>query len=182
MKIPARGFTLVELLVVLAIMAIVGVFTLANYKSFGEDQKLKSAVLNIQSLLRQAQTNATANVKCDTSTDVLYGATWMVTFDNTTTFRLQCTNDRSNIYSQKTSQPDPNDPNITMQVDPSLNCPDSGQIFSITFAPLSGKIEFRDFMYREMPNCTSIIINLRNRGIPNPRSLKIERGGRIYGQ
>ncbi len=175
MKISARGFTLVELLVVLAIMAIVGVFTLANYKSFGEDQKLKSAVLDIQSLLRQAQTNATTNVKCDTG----YGARWMVTFVDATTFNLQCTENSSDIWLKKSSKLGSN---ITMQVDPSLNCPDSGQIFSIAFAPLSGKIEFLNYMYREMPNCTSIIITLRNRIIPNPRSLKIEQGGRIYGR
>ena len=40
-----KGFTLVELMVVIAIMAIVGTFAIANYRSFGEDKDLENAVL-----------------------------------------------------------------------------------------------------------------------------------------
>ena len=36
---PADGFTLVELLVVITIMGLVGVYALSNYNTFGEEQK-----------------------------------------------------------------------------------------------------------------------------------------------
>ena len=82
----ASGFTLVELLVVITIMAITGVFAFANFGSFGEDQKLKSAVQDVQSLIRQAQSNASTNTKCSTG----YSATWQVNFENATTVKLEC--------------------------------------------------------------------------------------------
>lgn len=59
-----KGFTLIELLVVIVIMAILGAFTIANYKSFGQDKELESIALDIQSLIRVAQTNATTGKKC----------------------------------------------------------------------------------------------------------------------
>lgn len=58
------GFTLIELLVVIAIIAIIGTFAIANYRSFGQDKELESAALDIQSLIRVAQTNATTGKKC----------------------------------------------------------------------------------------------------------------------
>lgn len=59
-----HGFTLIELLVVIAIMAIIGTFAIANYRSFGQDKELVSIALDIQSLVRVAQTNATTGKKC----------------------------------------------------------------------------------------------------------------------
>lgn len=60
----ARGFTLIELLVVIVIMSILGTFAIANYRSFGQDKELESIALDIQSLVRVAQTNATTGKKC----------------------------------------------------------------------------------------------------------------------
>lgn len=62
------GFTLVELLVVLSIMAILGVVAFANFGTLREDQALKGAAFDAQSQLRVAQTNATANLKCSEQT------------------------------------------------------------------------------------------------------------------
>ena len=63
-----KGYTLVEVLVVIAIMAILGTTGYANYISFSSNQILTDGVNKIQSLLRAAQTNATASVIHNNST------------------------------------------------------------------------------------------------------------------
>lgn len=85
-KAVQNAFTLVELLVVITILGIIGAYTISNYRSFGEEQKLKSAALDIQSLLRQAQINATTGVKCNNSP----AKGWRVYFTSTTALDLQC--------------------------------------------------------------------------------------------
>lgn len=167
------GFTLIELLVVIAIIAVIGVYTLANFRSFGEDQNLKNAVLEIQSQLRTAQTNATANVVCNTQ----YGATWKVAYINTTTINLNCL-ESATSFTKKTLKLDEKDPNLLIQSvsgTPPLSCP-TALPFTISFDPLTGKIGFGD------PRCTSLSIILQNSKTGTTKSFTIEQGGRIYGQ
>lgn len=169
MKFSALGFTLVELLVVIAIMAIVGVFTLANYRSFGEDQNLKNAVLDIQSLLRQTQTNATTNVICQSQ----YSATWQIVFLNATTINSTCTEPSASVILKKTLQLGPN---IQIQtVAGSSSCP-AVFPFTVNFSLLSGKMDFG------VANCTLLTITLRNSQTNSTKDLTLEAGGRIYGQ
>ena len=59
-----KGFTLVELLLVMAVMAVVSVVTFTNYKAFREDQDLKKGMGQIQTVLRNAQTNASTRTRC----------------------------------------------------------------------------------------------------------------------
>lgn len=87
-KTVPNGFTLIELLVVIAIMAVVGTFTLANFSDFGKDKELQNAALDIQSLLRTAQTNALASVKCGNDT----ASNWFVEFTPPSTINLKCNN------------------------------------------------------------------------------------------
>ncbi|MBI2196753.1 prepilin-type N-terminal cleavage/methylation domain-containing protein [Candidatus Daviesbacteria bacterium] len=164
-----RGFTLIELLVVIAIMGLVGAFTLANYRSFGEDQNLKNALLDVQSILRTAQTNATANVKCDTQ----YGATWTVEFSSTTNINLKCTEPQASATLKKSSSLGSN---IEIQsiTGTGSNCP-SGLPFQIAFASLKRQADLGN------ANCASVTIIIKNnKGAV--KSLVIEQGGRIYEQ
>lgn len=62
--LTTKGFTLIELLVAITVMAIVGVFAMANFRSFGQDKELENAALDIQSQIRVAQTNASTNLTC----------------------------------------------------------------------------------------------------------------------
>lgn len=167
----ACGFTLIELLVVIAIMGILGVAALSNYRSFGEDQNLKNAVLDIQTDLRLAQTNATSNTKCVSG----FGATWQVEFADSETINLKCTEPASPPALQKTISLNPS---IVLKypiTGVGANCP-SLPPFSISFDSLTGKIGFGD------PGCTSLTITLQNTKTSNTKSLTIEQGGRIYGQ
>jgi len=173
---PKSGFTLIELLVVIAIMAIVGVFTLANYKSFGEDQNLKNAVLDIQSQLRTAQTNATTNVKCNT----LFGATWQVKFTDTKTTNLNCQEPQPPLLVPKKTLTLGTNIAIQSVSGTGSSCP-SALSFTINFAPVSGKISIKDNT-RDYPNCTLLTITLKNTKTNSTKALVIEKGGRIYAQ
>ncbi|MDO8573518.1 MAG: prepilin-type N-terminal cleavage/methylation domain-containing protein [Candidatus Daviesbacteria bacterium] len=173
MRKSAYGFTLVELLVVIAVMALISTVVLANYRSFGEDQKLKNAVLDIQSQLRSAQTNATTNIKCKTKT----ADYWRISIFGQTDIRLRCIefNPFPNIVDKKLTL----DPNIqidSVSGNPAAFCP-SVLSFDITFAPLTGKITLGS-----TTNCTSLTVTLKNTKTGNTKSLVIEQGGRIYAQ
>lgn len=80
------GFTLIELLVVITIMALVGAYALSNFGSFGKDQKLKNDALDVLSLLRLAQSNATSGLKCQSQPAL----NWRVEFTDTSTIDLKC--------------------------------------------------------------------------------------------
>ena len=72
----SSGFTLIELLVVMTIVAILGVGAFVNFKDFTQNQTLKKSLSQVQSLLRLAQANSTANVLCQTQS----GVDWTVYF------------------------------------------------------------------------------------------------------
>lgn len=155
-KSVPNAFTLVELLVVIAIMGMIGTFVLANYRSFGEDQKLKNASLDIQSLLRQAQTNATANVKCDTNS----GALWQVEYADNRTINLKCQELPASSILKKTL---PLGANIEIQ----SICGSYPLVLS--FDPVSGKV-----------NPGSCTVTLENSKTGSTKSFTIEQGGSIH--
>lgn len=80
------GFTLIELMVVISILALLAVGFFVNFKSFGEDAALKNTASDIQSALRLAQSNATTGVKCGNNG----GASWYIQFNGRSTFNLRC--------------------------------------------------------------------------------------------
>lgn len=166
-KSVPNAFTLIELLVVISIIAVIGIYALSNYRTFGEDKKLNNSVLDVISLLRQAQTNAATNVICA-------GGTWQVKFADTKTINLKC----STSPVAKTLQLDQNIL-ISLVSGNHLNCPAvPPPSFAITFETLTGKINLVN------PNCTALTVTLTNNTNTNTntKSLIIEQGGRIYAQ
>lgn len=167
---------MIELLVVISIMAVIGVFIVANYRSFGEDQKLKNAVLDIQSLIRQAQANATTNLKCNTQSN----AVWQVEYNNATTINLKCQEPSASPITKKTLTLGANI-EIQSVSEEGTGCPSAPPFASpfptISFAPLTGKITLGSD-----ERCTSLTITVRNNKISTDKSLTVEKGGRIYAQ
>lgn len=182
------GFGLIELLVVMAIMAIISAYTFANYRSFGEDEYLKNKVLDIQSMLRLAQSSATANAICNTNTEE-YGAIWRVAFsiDAQKSINLRCQRipcpigQTCPITLKKTIVPGadlriqtirPTDPAVSPD-----KCPQALPL-QIHFAPLTGKLSF--FPDGAYPQCQSLTMTYINNNTSNAKSLIIETGGNIY--
>lgn len=161
------GFTLIELVVVITITAVIGVYALANYNRFGGDQNLNNAVLDAVSLLRQAQTNASTNVICS-------NGTWQVIFATTKTLNLQCSTSASPL---KVLQLDKDDPNISISAVSGSSCPTMPPFtaFTISFTSLNGNANVGSFA-----SCTSLRITLNNSQTTSTKDLLIEQGGRIY--
>ena len=66
-----RGFTLIELIIVVTVILVISVVTLLNYNSYTDRQRVKQAGLTLRSDLRLAQTKATSAQKpfiCDETT------------------------------------------------------------------------------------------------------------------
>ncbi|TSC87427.1 MAG: Uncharacterized protein G01um10147_604 [Microgenomates group bacterium Gr01-1014_7] len=72
-----RGYTLIELLIVMLIMSIIGVTGYVNYKDYAIRKETEKALGQIQTILRLAQTNATTSTVCNG----LGGASWSVQFE-----------------------------------------------------------------------------------------------------
>lgn len=167
MRKSAHGFTLVELLVVITIMGLAGVYTLSNYSTFGEEQKLKNAALDIQSLLKQAQANSASNLKCQNQDNV----GWQVVFTNNTSLDLKCRNS-SGIQPVK-NFPLPGSGNITI----------SGFTLGGATCSWGNAVEFAPLYGTMTSTCGSgtITITLSNSKLPGrTKSLMVEQGGRIY--
>ena len=67
--ISSRGFSLVELLVVISIIAIVSAVGITGYISYSRAQTLKSGVDDVASLLLTARSNAVTQLKPTATTD-----------------------------------------------------------------------------------------------------------------
>ncbi len=72
------GFTLVELLVVIAMIAIISVIVAVNFNGNREEQFLQRELLKLQSTIKLAQANASSSVVCQ---DLGGGASWKLTVD-----------------------------------------------------------------------------------------------------
>lgn len=179
-KTVPNAFTLVELLVVIAIMAIIGAYTLSNYASFGEDQKLKNAVLDVVSLLRQAQTNATAKAICQNKdTDAswyiaILGGSGLVPVIN-----LSCEEPSGLTVSKRRL-------NLSSDIQVSAisgnhgSCPTVPGSVQVLFASANGQAKFRKSGNISV-DCTLLTVTLRNKK-GSTQELKIEQGGRVYAQ
>lgn len=80
-----KGFSLIELMVTVAIVSTLSVLIFPNLKSFKSDQEFKEAVLNMQEVIKTAQANAFNGVKINNTTEA---KNWCVEFG-------------SNVYSLK---------------------------------------------------------------------------------
>lgn len=61
-----NGFTLIEILIVVALLAITAVVVIPNLRKFNEDQDLISASNSLKQALRIAQSSASSGTKCST--------------------------------------------------------------------------------------------------------------------
>lgn len=188
-----RGYTLVELLVVVAIIAIISTVVFANYRDFSKDQILVKATGQIQSLLRLAQTNASSGLKCgaDTATE------WYVKFDpDKNHIRLFCQNSAGQV--EITSKIITLDTDVANGVsvneitfDAGSGCPSfsSANSFTVSYKPVFGQISFvlgrggvTECVVNSVAQKASVKIKYTKNSVDNFKTFNINRGGAIDGQ
>ncbi len=190
-----KGFTLIELLVVISIMAIIGTFTIANFRSFGEDKELENAALDIQSQVRTAQTNASTGVKCENISAWQWRNDFYKQSDDYKV-RISCVNDdtydpRSKKYLILPANIQIENISVDGQNNPLPNqfteSPWGGSYASVVFEPPFAKISFRCFT-NYPTGCSGgtqdnkVIITLKNTKTATTKQIIIDKGGRVYVQ
>lgn len=91
-----RGFTLIEILVVISIMALLAVGSFVYFKDFSARQYTNKAAGEIQSLFRLAQSNATSSTICKKGDGTNDQSKWSLKFFNDhQTIKLLCGQDNT---------------------------------------------------------------------------------------
>ena len=88
---PKNGFTLIEILVVIGIMAIIVIVGIPNLRKLGENQKLSHTSSESIRMLKEGQSRGMGRIKCPTG-DVTQTTSWTVRFNrsvNTITIGCQ---------------------------------------------------------------------------------------------
>lgn len=176
----SKGYTLVELLVVLAIMGLMSLGAFVNLKSFREEKEIITAASELQNFIRIAQSNATTGLKCDDKG----GVPWLIIFDNETSVKLACWY-QLNPTVQKTLNLVKN---IKIGSIQGSDCADvTQQEVWVLFDPVTGKISFieDDDIYNDPEGieCTfessSLTITLDQDDTTRISTVEIDKGGVI---
>jgi len=75
------GFTLIELMVVIAIIAILVIIAIPSYGEYSKSQKLAEAANQLQTVLRQAQNNAQTGTQCKIGSNNYKASSWIITLN-----------------------------------------------------------------------------------------------------
>lgn len=156
------GYTLIELMVVIAIMATLAVFVLPSLSELGHNQDLDGGANQVQVALRTAQSNALSGIKCgDNISPTQVALSWQVIFTkDSSNFNLQanCSDGTSLPNDSYTLPKGVTVVNVYISYLPSYPGPScgawgTGNKSRITFANISGALQFPDAV-SSTNNCT----------------------------
>ncbi|MDP3973849.1 MAG: prepilin-type N-terminal cleavage/methylation domain-containing protein [Candidatus Daviesbacteria bacterium] len=172
------GYTLIELMVGVSILAIFSVVALLQFRTFGEDKILTSAANDVQSFIRTAQTNASTGVLCTGNG----GASWSVVINTN-----QINMDHLCSYGDPpvTFTP-PNNlklpPNIIINSMVSPFCqsvyPQMGGALTLIYAPITGGVTFetQEQCIKDGVNLTITLVNTKT---STSKDVIIDKGGAV---
>lgn len=173
-----KGFTLVELLVVIAVIALTGLIAIVNFRYFSQVHVVEQRMKDVQSFIQNARASATTSSFCGASG----GAVWIVEFRNDKkTINLKCQIGSSTPLLQKTLELK-NSIEVSSIIGSSPCGPSPlfplGEV-SITFAPLFGSASFSgvDSCLQRSQTVKVIFKNSKNN---TEKSLNINRSGNTY--
>lgn len=81
---PARGFSLIEILVAISIIALLGIVAIPNLRKFSKDQEAGQTAAQIVNVLKTAQSSASSRIQCPKGEAA---SAWVVRF-NTKNYSL----------------------------------------------------------------------------------------------
>lgn len=76
---PNSGFTLLEILIAISIIALIGIVAIPNLRRYNNLQIVKNSASEFKNTLKNAQSRANSNVKCS---DTKSSVAWKVTIRN----------------------------------------------------------------------------------------------------
>lgn len=159
-----RGFTLVEVLISIAMLALIATIALPNFRRFNEDQTLKNTTANLISSLKTAQNNAQTGVKCPDG--VSTPQSWSVIITGTAS--------SLSYYLQESCL------NLTTGVASLNNLPLVSVPPTVISSPaaLSCTITYTQTMVSPASSCYSVTLNDTGTSPPK-RQILIDKGGAI---
>lgn len=196
-----RGFTLIELMVVIAIIAILVVIAVPSYNDYNNNQKLTEAANQLQTVLRQAQNNAQTGTVCKSNSTGYKAPTWVIKL-NSDRYSVYPSCDFSTaIAGTPTPSPVPQEHLLPSGVTisnfwilylpgSSSCCDGTAQLSSlnqptIEYKNLSSGVNFNIGVSGcpqgvTDPNVAAVVILKDSSSTTNIRNIVIEKGGSIY--
>lgn len=173
----SKGYTLIEFLIVISIMAVLSIVVFVNFKTFSQDQILNKALGQTQSILREAQSNATSSTVCLGKG----GVSWAVKFKQDE-ISLELTCGPSDSLQKTITLVDAEIASIQCSPTDS-KCPPEGLTFNppltISFSPSYGQVTFIKQGHLCVDNASTLMIVLKNLKNNNHQCLTISSGGAI---
>lgn len=170
-----NAFTLIELLIVMAIMGFLGMGILLQQNLSKEDLDLKLKAADLQSFIRVAQTNATARVLCNS----IGGAYWLIRPISIKTVELRCyTTDSATAYLEKTYTFSDNIEMVSIMGSSGCNSNFTAQTVQVKFTPLSAKPAFESAVAC-VPQSPYLDIKIRNTKTLNETTVTLDKGGTV---
>lgn len=85
-----RGFTLIEILIAIAILSLSAIIAIPNLRRFNDEQELNNASEDIVRTFREAQSSAASNIRCNNGPS----GKWFVELNNVAgvNYKLLCQN------------------------------------------------------------------------------------------
>lgn len=173
-----KGFTLVELLVVVAVIALTGLIATVNFRYFSQVHVVEQRMRDVQSFIQNARASATTSSLCGS----FGGAVWVVEFQNDKkTINLKCQIGSATPLLVKILELKDNI-EVSSIIGSSPCSPLSlfplGEV-SATFAPLSGAVSFSG-VDACLQSSQAIKVTFKNLKNNSEKSFNINRSGNVY--
>ena len=190
-RLNRKGFTLVELLVVITIIVITGVIALPRLGEFRDNQDLESGAEKILSAIKQTQSNATSGSSCgDQFNPTRKAVDWRIRFLATSVVvEPNCGCDAALNIPRTTETLTSGVSIVRVNFDNGvrgaavvdLTGAPNGQVGSLTsFSNIAGAINFKDYQSLDVLNYKRMIVVLQSSGRPELVGVFVEKGGLLY--
>lgn len=179
MRTSAQGFTLVELLIAIAIMAVLATIGFINFRIFSSSAKLNDGVNNVQSLIRVAQSNGGSSVNCNSSAPLSWGIRFNTSRDATLICQTSSTSNDIKTLQFIDNLANVRIESVTTQPGSTCSIPYPASSFTVNYSVLYSQVSFSS-----CPNESKVlvIVSYSGGGSTISKTITISKGGGIDAQ